>query len=169
MKTRNITKLHLLLFLSLLWLSTGCTKEKYQVNKYVLGEVPAAGYFPGKSNLKSDLQFISIAYSDLFSEQIQGKKLSLLMDGYNACGDKQIYIDRLLKNMLKDPSVLKPEQTELISAPETFIRDTYRRFLVREPNESELWYIKKLMAENPELTAAEIYYAFMSSEEYKYY
>jgi lipocalin len=50
-----------------------------------------------------------------------------------------------------------------------FVRDTYRKFLVSEPNDSELWYLKKLLAENPDITTDDVYYAFMTSEEYKYY
>jgi hypothetical protein len=146
-----------------------CTKEKQQINKYVLGEIPAEGYFPGKSNLKTDLQFISIAYSDLFGEQISGTRLNRLMDGYNSLGDKQIIIDRILRNLLKDPAVVIPASEEMRGNISNFTRETYRRFLVRQPNESELALMTKLIQENPDLTPADIYYAFMTSEEYKYY
>jgi hypothetical protein len=162
------------LLLALIWigfagLQISCTKDKQQIKQYVLGEVPAPGYFPSKSNPKTDLQFISIAFSDLFGEQISGIRLNRLMDGYNALGDKQIIIDRILKNLLKDPAVIKPSDAEMRSNTTLFVRDTYRKFLVREPNDSELWYLKKLLAENPDITTDDVYYAFMTSEEYKYY
>ena len=146
-----------------------CTKEKQQVNRYVLGDVAAPGYFPGKNNIKSDLQFISIAYTDLYGVQIPNTQLSALTEGYNSLGDKQIIIDRILRNLLKDPSIQKPDMETMRGDIPLFVRDCYRRFLVREPNESELWYLKKLIEEHETLLPEDIFYAFMTSEEYKYY
>lgn len=159
------------IWISILWIGVllSCTKEKQQINKYVLGEIPAEGYFPGKSNLKTDLQFISIAYSDLFGEQISGTRLNRLMDGYNSLGDKQIIIDRILRNLLKDPAVLIPTSEDMRGNIGNFTRDTYRRFLVRQPNESEFALMTKMIQTQTDLTPADIYYAFMTSEEYKYY
>lgn len=165
----NLHRIFLLLLLTGLVALYGCTQEKQQINRYVLGEVAAPGYFPGKSNLKTDLQFISIAFNDLYGEPISGIRLTRLMDGYNSLGDKQIIIDRILRNLLKDPAVIIPTAAEMRSNTGLFVQETYKRFLVRQPNESELWYLKKLLDENPDITPEDVYYAFMTSEEYKYY
>jgi len=170
MNTTGNNKLYFLRIVLLLsFVVYACTKEKHQVNRYVLGEVPAIGYFPGKSSLKTDLQFISIAYSDLFATQIPPTRLNALTDGYNSLGDKQIIIDRILKNLLNDAGVQKPDMQSMRENIPVFIRDCYRRFLVREPNETEMWYLKKIIEENETLTPEDIFYAFMRSEEYKYY
>jgi hypothetical protein len=169
MNTIVSSRLYFGLFLFLSGVLISCTKEKQQVNRYVLGDVAAPGYFPGKNNIKSDLQFISIAFTDLYGVQIPNAKLSALTEGYNSLGDKQIIIDRILRNLLKDPSIQKPDMQSMRGDIPLFVRDCYRRFLVREPNESELWYLKKLIEENETLTPEDIFYAFMTSEEYKYY
>lgn len=169
MNTIVNNRLYLQLILLFAGLMFSCTKEKQQVNRYVLGDVAAPGYFPGKNNIKSDLQFISIAFTDLYGVQISNAKLSALTDGYNSLGDKQIIIDRILRNLLKDPEIQKPDMATMRGNIPVFVRDCYRRFLVREPNENELWYLRKLIEENQELSPEDIFYSFMTSEEYKYY
>ena len=155
------------LAIALLPVFLACTKHK--VNEYEINEVVVTTNHNNKKNLKSDLQFISIMYSDLVGNTIPSKKLKNLTTAYNSFGDKNIIIDRITRNFLLDPSADIPDDLEMRSDVKQFIKDTYKKFYVRNPNEAEIWYLEKSINENLDLTATDIYYAFLTSEEYKYY
>ena len=50
-----------------------------------------------------------------------------------------------------------------------FITDTYLRFYVREPGQYERWQLKQMIEQDAEITPEMIYYAFLTSDEYRYY
>lgn len=122
-----------------------------------------------KGNLKSDLQFISIAYSDLFGKQISTSELNGLVSGYKAMGDKTLIIDLIIRNLLIKPGVVSVDQSSMQSDPESFIKVSFERFFVREPTEMETWFFANLINENSQFLPEDIYYALMRAEEYRYY
>ena len=71
--------------------------------------------------------------------------------------------------MLNDPLAQIPSDSILTTGTDAFITETFNLFLTRNPSEAELWYIRELIGDNPSLTVKEIYYGFITSEEYKYY
>lgn len=122
-----------------------------------------------KGNFKSDLQFVSIAYSDLFGKQISVQELNALIGGYNAVGDKSLVIDLIIRNLFMQPGIIKTSQAAMQSDPETFIDDTFKRFFIREPSEMESWFFSNSIKSNPQLLPEDIYYSLMSAEEYRHY
>ncbi len=122
-----------------------------------------------KGNLKSDIQFLSIAYSDLFGQQISTTELNSLLSGYNAVGDKTLIIDLIVRNLLVKPGIVKVDQATMQSDPEAFINITFKRFFIREPTEMEIWFFANLINENKQFLPEDIYYALMRAEEYRYY
>lgn len=122
-----------------------------------------------KGNLKSDLQFISIAYSDLFGKQISTAELNTLISGYKAVGDKTLIIDLIVRNLLVKPGIVKVAQASMQADPEAFIALTFERFFVREPSEMETWFFANLIKENQQFLPEDIYYALMRAEEYRYF
>ncbi len=154
-----------LLFLSLA-LFFSCQKEvQYQYELTPLNLTQSKD----KSNLKSDLQFVSIAYSDLFGSQISANDLNTILEGYNSVGDKGLIIDRVLRKMLSANGILKPDAATMRADMEAFLTESFERFLVRKPAEMELWYFTSILEKNQAIAPEDIYYALMTSTEYRYY
>ena len=47
--------------------------------------------------------------------------------------------------------------------------ELYQKFLNRYPNEFELWHMKNVIEENEDITPELVYFAIMTSNEYRYY
>ena len=145
---------------------TSCKRETLDV--FVVDPIQV-NQSKDRDNLKSDLQFISIAYADLFGSQISNRDLQALMSGYNSVGDKQLVIDRIIRKLLTSPGINKPNAVTMRSDLDAFIQESFKRFFVRDAAEMEVWYFKSVIEENPDIQPEEIYYVLMSSEEYRYY
>lgn len=153
--------------LAILLCCLGCQTQEIKLFELEEVYVPHSSYT--KSDLKGDLAFITIAYSDLFGREISGDMLNALTQAYNSVGDKDVIIDRIIRNFLNMPGVQIPSDEEMRQAPEAFVRQLYRHLLTREPDETELWYLSRLIESEPKLQARDLYYALLTSEEYRYY
>lgn len=122
-----------------------------------------------KGNLKSDLQFISIAYADLFGRQAKTDELNTMLDAYNSMGDKALIIDLMIRSLITQPGVIAETQAQMQTDPETFIQKSFHRFFIRNATEMEVWYFKKLIETESQLLPEDLYYVLMSAEEYRYY
>ncbi len=156
----------LLSVLFLVLLLSSCRKEIENIYAIDPVYVSQSGQ---KNNLKSDIQFVSIAYSDLFGQQISAQELNALLAGYNSVGDKALVIDLIIRNLLVKPGIIKSTQQEMQSDPDAFIDATFERFFVREASEMERWYFTNSINANSQLLPEDIYYALMSAEEYRHY
>jgi len=153
--------------LALLLATSGCQKESdiiYQVNDVNVSDPNA-----DKDYTKSLTEFISIAYADLFGEPINQVQLQTLAVPYAGFGDLKLIEDMIIKNFLNSGSAIVPTDAQMRADVTQFIFDTYQKFLNRNPNEFELWYMKNLIDENEEITPELFYYAIMTSNEYRYY
>lgn len=122
-----------------------------------------------KKEIKDDLQFITIAYRDLYEEEIPAGVLETLRKAYISIGDKQLIVDEIIQSLLLHPSLSLPTSNQIAEDPTGFITDTYNRFFLRDPSDFELAYWESQLDQNETLTTQEIYYVFMTSAEYKYY
>ena len=122
-----------------------------------------------KDKLKSDLEYVSILYSDVFSTGITNSQLNSISNVTLSSGDKNAIYELLLQNFLNSSGVDIPSDTEMRSDIDKFISDTYLRFYGRDPNEFELYYLKNLIKNDAEITPELIYYSFGTSNEYRYY
>ncbi len=156
-------------FLSILLVLLTFSCKKELTNEYELNPVQLENSSGNKTNLKSDLQFISIAYSDLFGKQIGSVQLNKLINGYASIGDKALIIDRIILNFLNSPGVLIPSNTEMRANPDGFISAAFNKLLVREPSEMEIWFLKNIINANNSISAGHIYYVIMTSNEYRFY
>lgn len=156
----------LLTALVLVLLFSSCRKEVENV--YAIDPVYVSQNGQ-KNNLKSDLQFVSIAYSDLFGQQISATELNALLAGYNSVGDKALVIDLIIRNLLVKPGIIKTTQQEMQNDPDAFIEATFERFFVREASEMEKWFFGNSIKSNSQLLPEDIYYTLMSAEEYRHY
>ncbi len=122
-----------------------------------------------KNNLKSDLEFISLAYSDLYGTTIPEQALLQMVQAYNSLGDKQLIADYIIKNLINAPGAQVPSSQAMRRDVDRFINDTYKKFYVREPDEYERWFFQQLIDQDASITPELIYYSFLTSDEYRYY
>ncbi len=156
-----------ILFLATGIFLTSCRKEKV----YVFGVDDVTVTQPGaeKPNIKTDEEFISIAYSDLFGTNISQSELGELSLSYVSFGDKRAVIDWIILNFLNDPAADVPTDAEMRADVNLFVNNTFRKFLVRDPNEFETWWISNQIENDTDMTPEVVYYTFMTSNEYRFY
>lgn len=146
---------------------SACNKDA--VTRYELEDVNLYSSASDKKNLKSDEQFISIMYTDIFERSISNSQLVTMNEAYTSMGDKSLIIDILIKSLLTDQGASIPTLSEMKSKPEEFVQNTYTRFLVRLPSKQEEWFLVNQIESNNKLEPIDIYYAMLTSEEYRYY
>lgn len=122
-----------------------------------------------KPNVKNTIEFISIAYSDLFGTTIGATELTELSLCYLAFGDKKFIEDLLIRNFLNKTGVIIPSQATMTADVNAFVQATYRKFYNRDPNEFEKWQIVNYINTTSNITPELVYYSFMTSDEYRYY
>jgi hypothetical protein len=159
------TKIPFILFLFLI--AASCKKERtylYEVNDVTVEQ-------PGntKGNVKSTTEFISIAFSDLFNVAIPNDTLVALNAAYLAFGDKKLIEDRIIRHFLNSPGVQIPTGPQMRADVPGFVAASYRKFLNREPNEFEKYFVSNIIQGDASITPVLVYYAMMTSNEYRYY
>ena len=157
------------LFIATAVVITGCKKETVKSYVYDVNSIPIKQSGVAKPNVKSTIEFVSIAYSDLFGKTIDQETLTNLSTGYAAFGDKKLIEDIIIRNFLNNSGATIPTLTELNDDVNQFIVDTYKKFYNRVPNEFELWQLVDIISNDINATPELIYYAFMTSNEYRYY
>ncbi len=151
----------------LLPLLNSCKKETQLV--YEVDDVTVQKDKIGKGVNKSTVEFISIAYSDVFGSTISQDALSKVSLLYSSFGDKRLLEDLLIKNMLNAPGIQLPSDVEMRSDIGGFISRTYQKLYNRDPTELEAFELKKRIENSSTLTPDMIYYAMMTSDEYRFY
>lgn len=155
------------IFFVLAFTIASCKKETryvYTVQQQELYESSSE-----KRNEKTTLQFITIAYSDLFNSNITNSELSKLDIAYQAFGDRKVLADLIVKNLLERGGALVPANSAMRADIPEFVNGAYLRFFNRKPTEFEAWKVKDLIEKNADVTAKMVYYSLMTSEEYRYY
>ncbi|NVK28694.1 MAG: hypothetical protein HWE14_11655 [Flavobacteriia bacterium] len=151
----------------ILFLLVSC--KEVEVNQYEVNPVGVSSGGADKSQLKSDLQLISIMFSDVFGRAISQTELQDLADSYNSFGDKQVIIDRLTWRFLNDPSAQLPTDVELQNDPAAVVTTLYERYYSRTPGEMEVWYYQNWLNDNPNLGVLHLAFVLLTADEYKYY
>ncbi|MEO0469409.1 MAG: hypothetical protein AAF206_07310 [Bacteroidota bacterium] len=158
----------LILLFSILLAASAC-KSGDDLYLYEVDELQVNQSGVDKNNLKSELEFLSLAYSDLFGETVSDDILNSMMFAYQSLGDKALIADILIRNMLNAPEADVPSDQEMRANPDAFITAVYKKFYVREPNEYERWYFNNLIQTDPNISPETIFYAFLTSDEYRFY
>ena len=146
---------------------SGCKKE--YIYQFEVDDVNVTQPGAVKPNVKTDIEFISVAYTDLFGTLIPQNELDDLALAYSAFGDKKVIIDMIILNFLNDSAVDVPTEAEMDADVDAFVENTYQKFYVRQPTEFEKWFVRDKIQSNPDLTPELVYYAFLTSNEYRYY
>lgn len=167
MHTSSIRHIGISLLVGLLFLGSACKREV--VDQYQVKDINLYSSASEKKNLKTDEQFISILYTDLFGKSIDNEELKKLNNAYTSLGDKSLVIDIMIRSMLSNSKASIATETTMRADPDAFITDTYKRFLVRKPTEQEKWFLRNKIENNTNLKPLDIYYALLTSDEYRYY
>jgi hypothetical protein len=154
-------------FLLLLFAAIGCKPDPDVI--YEVNDVQVVRPTGAKGSQKSLTEFISIAYADIFEQNITQSDLIALSLPYQSFGDLKYIEDLIIRNFLNAPDALLPTEAEMRANVEAFVTATYQRFFNRNPNEFEVWFMKNLIDDNPDITPELVYYSIMTSDEYRYY
>lgn len=147
-------------------LAFACT-EDYDV--YEIDDLTILPVNSQKIKPKSITQYISILYTNFFQKAIGPNKMLEAQKAIASIGDKQVAFDILVSKYMNDPEVILPTNDEMRSDPETFIRETYKRFLVRQPTEAELKWMINYIESRPQLTTELVYFSFATCNEHFHY
>lgn len=161
MNMRELNKITLLFLFAFAVFS--CKKEDeyiYAVNTETISEAGVK-----KPYVKSNTEFISITYTDIFGATVPSSQLTKLQIGYLSFGDKGVLEDLLIRSFLNKSGKTLP--TTIGSDVKLFVSDAYKKIYNRLPNEYEIYYLENLISKNPTITAEMFYYALMTSNEYR--
>ena len=157
-----------LIFIFSVLLLFSCKKEKKIT--YQLNDVTIENNTANKDHLKSTIEFISIAYSDIFGTVISTNKLAELSQIYKAFGDKKLIEQMVIKNFLNEPSIqITQIDRSSMSTINSFVQNAYTKLYNRTPDEYELWFVADMITKDNDLTSELIYFSLMTANEYRYY
>lgn len=142
-----------------------CQKEYiYDVNLENI-QLPNAG----KTKLKTEDQYIAILYANLFQTAISPNELVDVNRCIESIGDKELVHEVIISNFMNKPDVIIPTDSLMRIDIDTFMFNTYERFLVREMTEAERTYWNIYINSTPQVTPELVYFSFALSNEYLYY
>lgn len=121
-----------------------------------------------KNLFKKEIEFISIAYSDLFGKTIPADELSNTIRCYAGSNDKDLMTDRIIRSYLNRSNITIPSKVQMLNDVPAFISNTYTKFYQRPPTEMEKYKAVQLINNSPTLTPTLVYYSFLTSDEYKF-
>jgi hypothetical protein len=149
----------------MLILVPSCKKDYvYEVNDVTVAQ-------PGgsKENVKTTTEFISIVYSDLFSTNVPTDTLLYVQASYDAFGDKKLIEDRIVRHFLNSPYAQVPSDATMRANIPLFVDQTIEKFFNRKADAFENYFISDLIEKSSSITPMMVYYACMTSNEYRYY
>lgn len=161
---RNFYVLSLLAF-SVLLLGA-CKKDTYEygVNEQVLLPPNA-----GKKKLKTDGQYVSILYANLFQTALSSNELFEITQCIESVGDKELVREVIISNFMNEQDVIIPSDSLMRADIDKFMAETYERFLVREMTEAERTWFKNYITSHPNVNPELVYFSFALSNEYLFY
>jgi len=151
---------------SALLLFISCQKEH---TVYEIKDVTVLPVNSQKNKAKTSGQYISILYTNFFQEPIGPNKMLEAQNAILSIGDKKIAYEMLVSKYMNDPRVMLPSMDDMRDDTEVFVRETYKRFLVRQPTEAELQWWVNYIESRPQLEPELVYFSFATSNEHFHY
>lgn len=150
-------------------LTLGSCKKQETKYEYVVNNVDILPSNVNKTRMKTTDQYVSILYANLFQKALSSNNLFTISQCFDSVGDQILARQILIANLMKKPGVIIPSLNDMNADLDKFVVDTYVRFYVRKPTESEREYMKKTIQADPNITPELVYIAFALSDEYMYY
>lgn len=123
----------------------------------------------GKTKIKSNEQYVSILYANLFQQALSANSLYDISKCIESIGDKDVAKEVIISNFMNKPNVQLPADSTMRNNVPQFVTDTYNRFLVRNPTEAEKTWFTNFINANPNVTPELVYFSFALCNEYQYY
>lgn len=120
-----------------------------------------------KDLFRADINLVSTCYADLIGKSMSGPELAQVENVLSATNDRQMLVDMMMRSLLNREETDIPTNDKMRSDLPKFVNETYQRFYHRQPNPFEAWKLQDMIENNTYLRPVEIYYAFLSSDEYK--
>ena len=156
------------IFICYVIICTISCKRKVEVS-YGVNSVDVYDSKAQKKKPKNEAEYISILYTNLFQSPISPSILYQTQNVLYSIGDQSAAKEMLLSNYFNLPGLNIPSNDYMRNNTEAFIIETYKRFMLRQPNQSEIYFFKKYIEENSEATVEMVYTAFAASDEYGFY
>jgi hypothetical protein len=122
-----------------------------------------------KTKRKSDAEYISILYTNLYQVPISPNQLYKTQNIIFSIGDRNVASELVLSNYFNTLTLKIPTNTEMRSNIDSFVENTYKRFYLRYPSEGEKTFFKNYISTNSNVSVEMVYTAFAVSDEYQYY
>ncbi len=145
----------------------GCRKEDNYI--FDVNSISAEPQGISKDFVKSDHQYISILYANLFQKALSANDLVEIIDLIESVGDKETIHEVIISSFMNAPDKIIPTDQEMRDDLDKFVLDTYKRFLVRNPTQAEITWFKNFIEANPKVSPELVYMAFALSDEYIVY
>ncbi|SVC69561.1 uncharacterized protein METZ01_LOCUS322415 [marine metagenome] len=158
-------KKYILLVVSISVISISCKKDL----SYGVEAINALPPNAQKTKLKTNEQFISILYANLFQKALGASEMIEIKHCIEAFGDKETIHEVIVSNLMNRPDVIIPSDSLMRADIDGFLNETYERFYVRDITEAEKEYLTRFIETNPIFSAEMLYMAFALSDEYQYY
>jgi len=139
MKTIN----SIIALISILLFCSSCKKETNYI--YEVDDVTVSQVGGEKGSVKTTTEFISIVYSDLFST------------------------NRIVRHFLDSTAVQVPSDAAMRANVPAFVDETIVKFFNKSPDAFEKYFISNIIQSNTDITPMMVYYACLTSDEYRYY
>lgn len=146
---------------------TACTKEK----RVIFGVEPQVIYEDKarKTKRKSDAEYISILYTNLYQIPISPNQLYKTQNILFSIGDRNVASELVLSNYFNTGGLKIPTDVEMRSDIDAFVEATYKRYYLRFPSEGEKTFFRNYITQNTNVSVEMVYTAFAASDEYQYY
>ena len=143
--------------------------QKKDNNLYVVNEEHILPPNTIKPKHKTNEQYVAILHANLFQRALSANDLFDISQVIESIGDKELAHEVIISNFMNKPDVQIPSDSLMRADIDAFVYETYKRFLVRRPSESEKTWFRNYITANPNVTPELVYFSFALSHEYLFY
>ncbi len=139
---------YLFLFIGVALLAGACKKEvhEYDVNQQDL-QPPNAG----KTKLKTNEQYVSILYANLFQTALSSNRLFQITQCIESVGDKELVREVIISNFMNEQEVIIPTDSVMRADVDQYRIHYQDTLCVREMSEADFLKGRHSILENKDL------------------
>jgi len=157
-----------IIYILILIVLSACKRDPSYI--FEVNDVVVSASTGEKNRLKTDIEFVSIAHTDIFGSNISSNYLENIVTTYKSFGDKSLTIEMIIRKFIDDggSNITEIDRSSKTSI-ESFVINTYKKLYNREPDAFEKWYLSDLIANDDVINAEIVYFSMMTANEYRYY
>ena len=92
-----------IIYILLLIVLSSCKRDPSYI--FEVNDVTVTASTGEKNRLKTDIEFVSIAHTDIFGSNISSKDLENIVTTYKSFGDKSLTIEMIIRKFIDDGGV----------------------------------------------------------------